>query len=205
MDILTKLFGSAVLVKVMRLFLFHPDESYDAVLVKEKTKSSIADARWALGVLAKIGFVKKKVFWKTVTVGKRKSQKTKKKRANGWVLDASFVYIRPLRDLLMNTELLTQKELQKKLRKAGTIKLLLIAGVLMHTPDSHLDLLVVGNKLNMTTLRKVVAELEAEIGTELRYAVFDTDEFKYRMGVNDKLLRDAFDYEHQLVINTLGV
>ena len=37
--------------------------------------------------------------------------------------------------------------------------------------------------------------LLAELGRELRYASFTTEDFKYRVGVYDRLIRDVFDFD----------
>ena len=47
-----------------------------------------------------------------------------------------------------------------------------------------------------------VKKIEAEIGTELSYAVFDTKEFIYRINMYDKLVRDILDYPHEIVLQT---
>ena len=43
--------------------------------------------------------------------------------------------------------------------------------------------------------------LEAEIGKELAYAVFDTPDFLYRANMYDKLVRDVIDFPHEKVLD----
>ena len=205
MDVLSKLFGSAPLVKVMRLFLFQSDEAYDTALIIERTKISKDDARWILQLLEKIGFLKKKTFWKEVTVGKGKKQEHKKKRAKGYTLDEQFLYARPLRDLLIHTELLEDKEIERRLKKTGAIKLLIVAGVFINSEDARIDMLVVGDRLKQPLLERAIHTLEADIGTEIRYVILATSDFMYRKGVNDRLVRDVFDYTHHTIINKLDI
>ena len=47
--------------------------------------------------------------------------------------------------------------------------------------------------------------LESEIGKELRYSYFTTDDFNYRNGMCDKLTRDILDYPHKKLVNKLGI
>jgi hypothetical protein len=47
--------------------------------------------------------------------------------------------------------------------------------------------------------------MEAEIGKELRYAYFSTDEFRYRLSMYDKLIRDILDYPHRVLLDKLGI
>jgi hypothetical protein len=66
------------------------------------------------------------------------------------------------------------------------------------------DLLVVGDKLDEKPLGNAIHTLEAEMGRELRYAYFTTEEFKYRVGVYDRLVRDVFDYPHRTILDRIG-
>ena len=47
--------------------------------------------------------------------------------------------------------------------------------------------------------------LEAELGREIRYAFFTTPDFRYRLGVYDRLLRDVFDYPHRVLLDKIGL
>jgi len=60
-------------------------------------------------------------------------------------------------------------------------------------------LLVVGDKLRKAGIEEGVRKLEAEIGTEIVYAIFDTKEFIYRLNMYDKLVRDILDYPHEVL------
>jgi len=55
--------------------------------------------------------------------------------------------------------------------------------------------------MKKNVLQKVVKSLEAEIGKELDYAVFDTEEFKYRIDMYDKLVCDIIDLPHEKLID----
>ena len=50
-----------------------------------------------------------------------------------------------------------------------------------------------------------VRALEAELGIEIRYATFSTDDLLYRVGMYDKLTRDVFDYPYQILIDKIGI
>jgi hypothetical protein len=43
--------------------------------------------------------------------------------------------------------------------------------------------------------------MEVELGRELHYAVLSTPDFLYRTSVGDKLVRDIFDFRHQVALN----
>ena len=74
-----------------------------------------------------------------------------------------------------------------------------------HSLETQIDLLIVGDHLEERVLARIVHSLEAELGREIRYASFATEDFRYRLGVYDRLLRDVFDYPHRLLIDKIGL
>jgi hypothetical protein len=77
--------------------------------------------------------------------------------------------------------------------------MLVVAGAFLKDEKSRLDILVVGDSISQKKFENVVRNLESEIGKELRYSAFTTDEFKYRISMYDKLVCDVFDFEHEVV------
>jgi len=157
-------------------------------------------------IIDKLGFLKKKTFTKTIiTPSKRKGiePKTRTKRSNGWVLNPKFPFVDPLRKLLIESDLIESSKLVQKFKKAGRIKLLVLSGIFMHQEDLPIDILVVGEHLSRAKLDKIFRDIESEIGKELRYAIFETDEFKYRLDMFDKLILDVFSNDHERVVNNM--
>ena len=205
MEILAKLFGSAEKVKMMKLFLFNPDLEFDNVDILERTKITLVALRRELALLSKINFIKKKSFYKENEKKSGGKSKNIKKRVDGWVLDRSFPFLSPLQNLLIDNGSLDSNEIIEKLKKVGNLKLLIVAGVFIQDINSRADILIVGDGLNEAILEKSIQNLESEVGKELRYVVFETADFKYRLGIYDKLLRDILDYSHRKLINKIGV
>jgi len=110
-----------------------------------------------------------------------------------------------LKNLLITASLRADESLTKKFAKSGKLKLLLASGVFLHEWDTRVDLLIVGDELRMDNLEKVVSIIEAEIGKELSYSAFDTEDFQYRLGVHDRLIRDILDSPHTILVDKLGI
>jgi hypothetical protein len=91
------------------------------------------------------------------------------------------------------------------LRRAGTLRLVALSGLFTGILEPKIDLLVVGDNLDERVLTQAIRSLEAELGREIRYAFFTTVDFRYRLGVYDRLLRDVFDYPHRLLIDKIGL
>lgn len=204
METLAKLFSSGTLVKVMRLFLFHPDEPQDKEDIGRKTKSDRKSVAYETQLLKSIGFLKPKTFSKTVVRKQGRKRVGRKKKVNGFILNHNFPYLAPLKALLVNTDLMNKGELERRLATVGRIKLIVTAGVFMQEPDCQVDLLVVGDRIQRAKLASAVKAIEEVIGTEIRYAVLPAEEFEYRMSVRDRLLREIFEAPHLVVRNGIN-
>lgn len=185
MDILGKLFGGADKVKVMRLFILNPDPVFDSKEVAKRSKITTAAARREIGLLRQLGFIR----------AKRGEHR----------LNPSFPFLNHLRGLLRADILTRQREITDRFAHCGKIKLLVIAGLFIQTDDSRADLLLVGDKLKRAAIERAIKTMEAEVGRELIYAVFDTADFLYRFNAYDKFIRDILDYPHNKIINRLNL
>jgi hypothetical protein len=205
---LGQLFGSEAKVKIMRLFLLNTGTPFDAKQISLRARVSLSECRREMRELIKASFVKPKKFVKHEMVsrrrGGRKVMVEVSRKTSGWIFDESFEYKSALQNLLLDTEFITGADLAKRFRPSGKIKLMVTAGVFTKDPDSRLDMLIVGDNLKRGTLERTVKMLEAEIGKELAYAVFETNEFLYRANMYDKLIRDVIDFPHERVID-MGV
>ncbi len=205
MEILAKLFGSVARVKIMKLFLLNPDQIFGSMDISDRTKITTAISRKELTLLDKINFIKKKSFIEETEKKKGGKVKIEKKRGYGWALNEDFPFLAPLQNLLVEGGSLKPKEIIDKLKKVGNLKLLIVSGVFIQDMNSRADILIVGDNLHEPSLERAIRVLESEVGRELRYVVFETVDFKYRLGIYDKLLRDILDYSHKKLVNKLGI
>lgn len=205
MKILGKLFGSPAMVKLLRLFLFNPEQVFTNKEAASRAKITMDTLRLELSIMKQMDFIKKKTDYRVVALKRGKKKTTKKKRVSGWILNEKFPYLEQLQDFLMSATPVKHKDIPKRLGGSGTIKLIVVAGMFIRNQDSRLDILVVGNNIRKAQLETAIKAIESELGKELRYAVFETQEFKYRLGVYDRLIRDVFDYPHEIVLDRIGV
>lgn len=185
MKSVSHIFGGEAKVKVMRLFVFNREAVFSASTVAERTKEKPSLVRKELLNLSKAGLIRK--------------------RAKGYTLNDTYRFLPAVEHFLMEASPLSEKEIIKRLSRAGSLKLLLTSGVFAHDPEARVDLLVVGDHLKQGSLHAAISALESEIGRELRYAAFETPDFRYRLGIYDKLIRDILDYPHEKLVNKLGV
>jgi hypothetical protein len=64
--------------------------------------------------------------------------------------------------------------------------------------------MVVADNLRQSAVDRTISNFEKEVGCEIKYSVFETSEFKYRLGMNDKLVHDIVDYPHKTLTNRLN-
>lgn len=179
------IFGSEAKVKLMRLFIFNPTLAFNIQEVRLRAKVSPGAVRKELNTLIKAGLVKK--------------------RGKHYQLNRSYRYLPAIGNFLIDANPLSEKEIIRRISSAGVIKLILISGVFLHNPDARVDMLVVGDHIKQGKLLAIMSSIEAELGKELRYAVFDTADFQYRLGIYDKLIRDILDSQHEKILNKLGL
>ena len=204
-DVLGKLFGSPARVKIMRLFLFNPQTVFETADIRQKSHVSSKTVGSELVRLRSIGLIKKKNGTKELTRKKGKKTAIKKKQISGWTLNAHFLYLHTLQNLLMSSKSFRRDVITKRFGVVGRIKLLIISGIFIQNEDSRVDVLLVGDYLRKHLITKVLRVLESEIGKELRCAILETKDFTYRLGVYDKFVRDVIDYPHEKLIDKIGL
>lgn len=205
MDTLSKLFGSEARVKMIRLFLFNPEQPFCTEDIAQRVKVSTPSVRHEVAILKKIDMIRGKQFTHIVSVKKNRKLETKRKKEGGWVLNSNFPYLAALKDLLINTILVKPADVVRRLNTSGKIKLVIFSGLFIGDEESRVDLFVVGDLLKFNILENVIRSLESEIGKEIRYAAFETGDFRYRKGLNDKLIRDILDYPHKIIMDKVGL
>lgn len=194
METLAKLFGGQARVRIMRLFLLNNTSNFEIDEIVSRSRVTKANVRKEINVLATMNFIKQKVITK-------EGYRGAKKKVTVWALNPGFQYLKSLREILIDPTLLLQEDLPQRFKQIGKIKLMIVSGVFIGDSASRADVLIVGDKLKKNILQQVVKGLEAEIGKELDYVVFDTEEFKYRLDMYDKLVCDIIDLPHEKLID----
>lgn len=189
MERLAKLFGSPARLKMLRLFVFNRDIAFTLSEVAERTKLSKEAARREVAELCAAGLLRKK--------GARTSAH--------YQVDSRFEHLTALNAFVRETTSVRPQKIIATLKRAGALRLIALSGHFTGILEPQVDLLVVGDHLEERALAHAVHTLEAELGREIRYASFATPDFRYRLGVYDRLVRDVFDYPHRLLIDKIGL
>ncbi|TSC78096.1 MAG: Uncharacterized protein G01um101424_230 [Parcubacteria group bacterium Gr01-1014_24] len=180
MEILGKILGNGARVKIMRLFLLNKGKGFKNKDIVKRSRVSPLIVRRELRLLSSVNFIKR--------------------RALDWFFNSFFKYAEKFEDLLVRSDSLNKQTILDNFKKVGRVKLVVVSGIFIKKDDSRVDLLIVGDKMKRGKIEKGIRRLEAEIGAELVYAIFDTKEFIYRLNMYDKLVRDILDYPHEVLL-----
>ena len=181
MEILGKILGNPARVKIMRLFLLNSKSNFTRKDIIKRCRINPGMASREIKLLASVGFIRKH-------------------NATLWSFNPAFKYGREFDKLLVATDMLDRKLIADNFKKVGRVKFLLISGIFIKNKDTRVDMLIVGDKMKRGKIEEEVRKLEAEIGTELVYAIFETKDFLYRLNMYDTLIRDILDFPHEVIL-----
>lgn len=189
MEPLAKIFGSPARLKILRLFLFNQSAQFTIADIAGRAKLTPVAVRRELADLLAAELLRKK--------GVRAAAR--------YQVNPRFEHLAAFDTFIRDTTNVRPQDILAALRRVGVVRLAVLSGFFTSMIEPQVDLLVVGDHLDERVLATTVRSLEAELGREIRYAAFATDDFKYRRGVYDRLLRDVFDYPHRLLLDKIGL
>ncbi len=190
MNSLARIFGSDARLKLLRLFIFNQEQPFSLEEAVVRTKLHRGVIRRELADLVKAGIIKPKVG---------------KKKIPSYVVDGSYEHLDALDVFIRESCVLRSEDILATLKKAGTLKVVILSGLFTGTAESQIDLLIAGDSLNERKIAGAMSLLESELGREIRYALFATADFKYRRGIYDRLIRDVLDYPHRTILDKIGL
>ena len=222
---LEKLFGSKARVKILKLFLSHPEKKFYIRQIARDQNLQLNSVRRELENLETFGLLtsrpmdkdeEKRIEEEVViqTIGDVAAAKTKKSGKKAIPLVKSdkkyfrtnpeFILFEELKALVVKAQVLYEKDFIEKLNKAGQPKLLILAGFFVGNQGQPVDILLVG-RLNKNYLLKLIRELERDLGREINFCLFSSQEFKYRRDITDVFLYDILEKRNLKVIDEIGL
>lgn len=198
-DPLEILFGNQARVKLLRFFLFNPSTDFTFDEISRRARLVRRTARTEMNALERAGVIKKKQIYQQL------GDKDKKVRVHGYSLNKKFPELQALQTFLFETAPINGKTVLKHLRNAGPVDFVCLSGVFVRDFEQRLDLLIAMKKMSDKKIENAIRTLESELGMEIRFAAFSSEDLVYRVGMYDKLTRDVFDYPHQIIVDRIAI
>jgi hypothetical protein len=228
-----QLFGSKTRVKLLRLFFSNPNRSFYVREITRIVDEQINSVRRELANMLSLGIISsdsannklyyevnqnyehfdalQSMFSEIVTVqdaspkDKKEAKKTTKKpvsQAKDEVSDKASD--KPVEKEEKVEDKIVQLPESVHWAKAGNIVGIAYSGVYTRDETSGVDILIIGDAV-ISTIESVITELEKEKNKELRYAVIEANEWKYRRQVRDKFWLQFMAAKKQIVLDRADV
>lgn len=192
---LEQLFGSKTRVRLLRLFLSNPDNSYYIRELTRKIDVQINAIRRELDNLQKTGLI--------VLVNKTGDGKKSDKLKTYFKVDTNFILYRELRALFLKSQLLVERKLLTEIEKIGSISYLVLTGIFLGFSDSPTDLLIVG-RVNKDKLANLIKKFENDLDCAVNFTIMTKEEFNYRKDITDKFLYRILENKKIVVIDKIS-
>lgn len=184
---------------MLRTFLLNEGEMFSVREIAKRSGASPKAAARELKALVAAGVI--------CRVGGERSARRSGKKASEerWTANQEFAHARSLAAFVRDTSPVQNTNVLTALRGSGRLSLVVISGFFVGDATRPADLLIAGEGLDKRRIERAMKALEPDIGRELRYATFSTPEFRYRMTVQDRLIRDTLDYPHRVLLDKAGL
>lgn len=199
-DFLGEFMGNPARARILRVFMFNPNESFTLPVLAKRAGVSLKATTREAKKLAEWGAVKK---GKTVSIviGNTKRVIKGKQRVDTWMVNTDWKHARALSSFVHEVSPVRYAAIVGALKRTGRLSAVILSGSFMGDDSRPADLLVALDSLNERRVEAAIKTLEPALGREIRYAAFSTPEFRYRMTVQDKLIRDTLDFPHLVLLD----
>lgn len=193
---LEHLFGSKTRIKLLQIFLNHPENSYYVRELTRLTKMQINAIRRELDNLEKMAMIVSfKESGKDKKRKKRNPQEKKYFRAN-----IDYILFPELKALILKAQLLLEHDLAKKISRIGKVKYLALTGIFVGFVGAPTDLFIVGN-IKKEKLVQLIRKFEKELNYEINFTLMPLAEYRYRKDITDRFLYSILENKKIVVID----
>ncbi len=200
-DFLPTFLGNKYRARILRVFVFNPNDVMTITDIVKRSGVSAKPALKEVKSLVKLGIVKSSRAL-TITLA-NKSKRTVKGNAKvaAWTINSEFKHLRAISSFIHEVSPIHYDSIVGALKRGGKISAVILSGTFMGDESRPADLVIASDTLNERKLEQAVRSLEPAFGREIRYAAFSTPEFRYRLTVQDRLIRDTLDFPHVVLLD----
>jgi hypothetical protein len=200
-DFLGDFLGSPARARLLRMFLSDPERAFLLKDAAKRAEVSIQAAARETRSLEKLGILKKgKTFSITLKNGTAK-QANGTTKAETWIANSGLKEFAALSRFVHEVSPMRYERIVEALKRSGKVDAIVLSGNFMGDPSRPADIVVAGDELNAPRLEAAIKTLESAFGREIRYACFTMPELRYRLTVQDRLIRDTLDFPHLVLLD----
>ncbi len=197
-----KLFGSKTRVKLLHLFLNHPGQSFYVREITRVIDEQINSVRRELSNMLEVGVIT------SDTADNKLYYQVNQRYEFYTALRAIFAgeQIDATKPSLAEDTKAVSDQYLSAIAGLSTLRVAIIAGMLVRGSTSSVDVLLVGN-IPAAKAKAAMAIIEKLEGREINYTVMSNDDFYYRLSVRDKFISEILGSKHTVAIdkdNILG-
>lgn len=182
---------------MLELFYSNPNRQFYVREITRKIDEQINSVRRELANLLNIGIIV--------------SESTDNNRLY-YEVNQNFEYYQPLSEIFGNKAVAAGGaamqtpvgKLDEEFKALGNIEVALYTGQFTRDESSGIDVLLVGN-VNQNQVNKYIADLEAQEGKEIRYAVLTPADFEYRRKIRDRFIATVEASKKQVLVDKYNV
>lgn len=200
-DFLTVFLGNKNRARIVRIFVLSPLETFTVDNAARRAGVPLASAIKEIRDLEDIGILKKGRVTITLANNSKRVVRAKQQKEHTWLFNQDFKYARPLSSFIHEIDPVRHREITEVLKRSGRVVVIILSGSFMGDPTRPVDIIVAGDPLNENRLERAIRTLEPQFGREIRYAAFSTPELRYRLTIQDRLIRDTLDYPHLVLLD----
>ncbi len=209
---LEKLFGSKTRVKLLKIFLLHPDEKYYIRQLTRNLKTQVNSIRRELNNLEEFGLltstdnnsINYDILSNKSDTEKRKVKEISKslKEKKYYSIDKSFLLFSEIKSLIVKSQILAGENFINNLKEICHPKFILLGGMFLNNENAPTDVLIVAD-IKAENLTPIINNLEIELGREVNFTLMDEKEFKYRQEVADVFLHSVLNSRKVILLDKI--
>ena len=199
-DFLASFMSSHNRSRALRVFVLNPEEVFTLGQLAKRSGVSPRSLAREIKTLEKLHIIEKGKASISLANGSKR-RITGKQRIPTWTVNQDFKYFRAISAFVREVSPIRYDQLVGALKKTGRVSAVILSGNFMGDATRPADLIVAADLLNERKLAIAIRALEPAVGREIRYAAFSTPEFRYRLTIQDRLLRDTLDFPHLVLLD----
>ncbi len=194
---LEHVFGSKTRVKLLHLFLHHPDEHFYVRELTRRIDTQINAVRREIENLVRVGLLIERPRDGTDAESQRPGLKRKYYTTN-----QNFPLFQDMRSLLLKANIFLERKLDREILKLGDVKYLAFLGAFLGLRNQPVDVFIVGS-VNEEKLKSLMEETGKRMELEINYSCLTPQEFKYRTEIADRFVSLILLAPKNIVCNRL--